>query len=418
MNERYIPFINEGQVVKTDDPDQMGRVKVWVPALDGEFFEIEALPWADYASPVGGFTVDYPGGTASTENASESAYGWWAIPKMGATVYVFCLGGDATRRVYFASSQRLHRNRSLPAGRNFDGDSKEGPWGDAGDGKGKFNPIEPAYTNLRKQFKDKMTESEARTRGVYERQVAQPKYDKDGKEGYSKTPIDGQSYLDPQTSCFITPGRHGLIFQDDPTISRLRIKTGEGHQMIMDDANERIYMSTAQGNSYWEMDQDGHIHVFGAQSISFYADVDINFSAKRNINFRAQKQINVISVEEGLRIHTAKDIHVMSATQIFISACTGIDMNSEQGIKLSSESGMDLKSNSYFAATASGTLDLTAGPSMKLSAGRIDLNGGAGRAAAKAACAEKAEKPPIVPAHEPWKRPVVKGAKRGKNWKA
>ena len=54
---------------------------------------------------------------------------------------------------------------------------------------------------------------------------------------------------------------------------------------------------------------------------------------------------------------------------------------------------------------------------MKLSAGRIDLNGGAGRAAAKAACAEKAEKPPIIPAHEPWKRPVVKGAKRGKNWK-
>jgi hypothetical protein len=102
---------------------------------------------------------------------------------------------------------------------------------------------------------------------------------------------------------------------------------------------------------------------------------------------------------------------------MFISACTGIDVNSEQGIKLSSESGTDIKSNSYIAATASGTLDLTAGPSMKLSAGRIDLNGGAGRAAAKAACAEKAEKPPIIPAHEPWKRPVVKGAKRGKNWK-
>src|SRR4051812_18750868 len=103
MFDRYIPFIHEGQVVRTDDPDQMGRVKVWVPALDGEFFEIEALPWADYATAFGGFTVDYPAGVGGA-NTSHAAYGLWAVPKMGASVYIFCLGGDPLRRVYFASS--------------------------------------------------------------------------------------------------------------------------------------------------------------------------------------------------------------------------------------------------------------------------------------------------------------------------
>lgn len=417
MNGRYIPFINEGQVVKTEDPDQMGRVKVWVPALDGEFFEIEALPWADYATPLAGFTVEYPGGTNSEQNLSESAYGFWSIPKLGATVYVFCLGGDPTRRVYFASSLRLHRNRSLPNGRNMDGFEKPGPWGDAGDGKGKLNPIEPAYSNLRTQFAEKMTEPEAKTRGVYERQVAQEKYDKDGKEGYSKTPLEGQTYLDPQTSCFITPGRHGIIFQDDPTISRMRMKTGEGHQIIMDDANERIYVSTAKGNTWFEMDQDGHVHVYAAQSISYYSDVDINFSAKRNINFRAQKNINMIAVEEHIKLHSGKDFHVLAAGAAYISACTGIDLNSEATVKISSEATMDLKAGASLALTGIG-VDINGGPYVKITGGRIDLNGPAARAASKAGCATPANKPPIIPGHEPWRRPdTPKENKRGKNWK-
>ena len=176
MFSTFMPFIMEGLVVATDDPDQMGRVKVWVPSLDGENYEIVSLPWCEYASPLAGFTVDYPAGEASS-TVAQSAYGFWAIPKMGATVFVFCVSGDPARRAYFASSTRLHRNRSLPAGRNADDYGKTGPWGDAGDGLGSYDQIEPAYSNLRAQFNGNLTASEAITRGVYERQVAQPKFD-------------------------------------------------------------------------------------------------------------------------------------------------------------------------------------------------------------------------------------------------
>ena len=44
MFSTFMPFIMEGLVVATDDPDQMGRVKVWVPSLDGENYEIVSLP--------------------------------------------------------------------------------------------------------------------------------------------------------------------------------------------------------------------------------------------------------------------------------------------------------------------------------------------------------------------------------------
>jgi hypothetical protein len=182
-----IPYIMEGQVMATDDPDQMGRIKVWVPALDGEVFETEQLPWAEYAAPLMGFTVDYPAGGIPVENLSHVGYGLWAIPKIGATVLVFCLNADPALRMYFASTVRLHRNRGLPVGRNKDGEGKPGPWGDAGDGEGKLNPIQPAYDNLRDQFQNKMEDSETITRGFYERQVAQEKLEKDGKEGYPQS---------------------------------------------------------------------------------------------------------------------------------------------------------------------------------------------------------------------------------------
>ena len=33
------PFIVEGFVVDTSDPEQMGRLRIWCPALDSEVYE-------------------------------------------------------------------------------------------------------------------------------------------------------------------------------------------------------------------------------------------------------------------------------------------------------------------------------------------------------------------------------------------
>jgi hypothetical protein len=412
----FIPFIHEGQVVKTDDPDQMGRVKVWVPAVDGENFEIDALPWADYAPSFFGFTVDYPGGNGGPNN-SHTAYGMWAVPKIGASVYIFCVGGDPTRRAYFASSIRLHRNRSLPAGRNTDPNGKVGPWGDAGDGQGNLNPIEPAYSNLRDQFQNKLTESEAITRGLYERQIAQAKQDKDGAEGYTKTPISGESYLDPQTYCWVTPGRHAIIFQDDPAHARARIKTAEGHQVILDDANERIYISTAKGKSWIEMDLDGHIQIFGADSFSVRSGADINLYADKNINMEAGQSINMKADKGDLKVAVGGSIHLNAVKDGFFTVCGGLHQASDGALRLTTKESMDLRAKSDMTVTGGRAMDLNGGSGMKLSASRVDVNGPAAKMAVEADCAATAESPTIVPGHEPWKRPETKG-KRNKNWKA
>lgn len=428
-----IPFIMEGQVVDTSDPDQMGRVRVWIPALDGETYQIEQLPWADYASPFAGFTVDFPGGGGNIENKSHAAYGFWAIPKVGATVLVFCLNGNPAFRCYFASTIRLHRNRSLPAGRNTDFLGNQGPWGDAGDGSGKLNPIEPAFSNLRAQFQGKVDAPEALTRGAVERAVAQHKEDKDGTEGYQVSPVD-EEYLDPQTYCFVSPGRHAIIMQDNPTTSRLRIKSAEGHQVIFDDANERIYVSTAKGKSWIEIDQDGHINIFANESISVHSTNNINMHADNDIRMSAGKNIHMTAESEDVRITSKRDVHIKADGAIKQAAVGIFDVYSEASLKITTDANVDIRAKASLKATGDSdmhlktggqmmvqgrSMGLNGGNSLKATASRIDLNGpGAGSASAadNASKPKTAEPVEIKPEFEPWVRPISKDA-RGRYWR-
>lgn len=442
-----IPFIVEGLVVSTDDPDQMGRLRVHIPSVDGEEYDIEQLPWCEYASPFMGYTADYPAGSDMIKNASHAAYGFWAIPKMGATVLVFFLNGNPSSRFFFASTARLHRNRSMPAGRNTDFKGNVGPFGDAADAQGNLLPIQPAYDNVRSQFQNNLTASEAITRGAYERQVAQAKEDKDGKEGYAPSPADS-SHLDCQTFCLSTPGRHAIIIQDDPILSRLRLKTAEGHQIIFDDANERIYMSTAKGKSWVEMDADGHINIFGTESISIKSGKDVNIRADRDVNIEAGSGINIKADSKDVRVMAQENIHLKASNSIAQTALGTFDISANKTMKITSLSSMDIRSHAALKISGDDSIDVkTSGNlkmdgsgvdikgAVKIGGSSVDIKGGAVKIAGSplsmnsgaaspssankavdAVEAQPALQPTIVPEFEPWTRPAS-DLPRGKNWK-
>lgn len=366
----YAPGLIEGVVVDTSDPQEMGRLRIWCPAVDGDDPDITTLPWARYVSPLAGQAHSYPGGGGG-EAVGPVSYGFWAIPKIGAIVLVSFLYNDYNQRIYMGSFFREHGNRSLPAGRNTTSGELQSD---------SYDPIEPALSNLKAQFGD-LTSSIAKTRGAYERQVAQPADAKTPDEGYDirvvKAPEKDAGDLDPQTYCITTPGRHAVIMQDNPKYARVRVKTAEGHQVILDDANERIYVSVAGGQAYFEMDKDGHVHVFGAESISLAAGADFNISAAGSVNIAAGRNVNI-----------------GAAGYARISACDDLSLSG-------------------------GKVDITSGAAMNiLAAGQILQTGSTihlnGPGASEAACATG---PKIIPQHEPWNRPATTGT-RGKNWKA
>lgn len=359
----------EGVVVDTSDPQEMGRMKVWCPSIDGNTVSIETLPWVTYVSPLAGHARNYPAGQGG-KSVGPVAYGFWAVPKVGATVLIGFLYGDYNQRIYLGSMYPDFSNRSLPVGRN----SAEAPTTDS------FDPLEPQLSNLKAQFGGNLTSPIARTRGAYERQAAQAADVKDGSEGYSTRVIkageEKAGPLDSQTYCITTPGRHSIIMQDDPKFARLRIKTAEGHQVIFDDANERIYVSTSKGRTWLEMDADGHISLYGAESFSVAAGGDINLAALGSV-----------------RIAAGKDIDLNAGGHLRGSACSDLSL-SGSGISITSGAAMDILASGYIHQTGS----------------TIHLNG---PAAKEAPCAIA---PEIVPSHEPWSRPTSKGS-RGPNWK-
>jgi hypothetical protein len=368
------PFsLIDGVVVDTSDPLEMGRLKVWCPSIDGDNTDVDTLPWATYVSPLAGHAYDYPAGGSGGPATGPVSYGMWAIPKIGAKVLIGFLYGDYGQRIYLGSFYRDFGNRSLPAGRNRAGDT---PSSDSDDS------IEPSNTNLKAQFGGDLSSSIAKTRGAYERMVAQPETTKTVNEGYSPRVLKDSNpnvgALDPQTYCLTTPGRHSIIMQDYPEFARVRIKTAEGHQVIFDDANERIYISTSLGKTWVELDVDGHVHIHGAASISMAAGEDINISALGNVNIAAGKNLN-LQASESLRA----------------AACKDMSLTGDEALNLTSGAGFNV---------------LAAGELIQHGS-KIHLNG------PKPAPGPCPSSPTLTPSHEPWERPATKGT-RNKNWRA
>lgn len=378
----------------TSDPMQMGRCKIWCPSLDGERYTLDNLPWAEYATPMAGVTNNFPRGRELMAGHGSVSYGFWSPPKLNSIVYVFLLNGDSNRRVFFAGKFDLHRNRSLPFARNKSPEGETGPFTDT------YDRLEPAATNLREQFNNQIDSEIARARGAYERQVAQDRTEKDGTEGYAPDVMSemenrpSDKFLDPQTYCWTTPGGHAIIMSDIADHCRVRVKTTEGAQVIIDDTNERIYVSTAKGKTWLELDEDGHIHVYGSRAVSVTAGTDINFSAGGNFNVQANGAINL-----------------KAGGKFAASSGGSMDLNSGGHLAATSCSTLDLIGNGGVNVQGS-TLNLTGDGGVLVSGSTINLNG---PAAKTPQCATLAGSPSLVPSHEPWVRP--EGQNRNSRWK-
>lgn len=405
-----IPFIMEGIVLDTNDPDQMGRVRAWVPSIDGELYDKTSLPWCEYASPLAGYTTDFKAGRQNLQTQGQVPYGFWAIPKIGSQVLIFCLNGDANRRFFFGSYYPLHGNRGLPDGRNINRNSgAKGRFSEA------YDYIRPAQDNLQQQFGGNLDASEAQTRGAYERQAAQDLTKKDGTDGYAINTVD-DTELDSQTYCWVTPGHHAIIMQDTPENCRLRIKTCEGNQIILDDSNERIYISTARGGAWLEFDEDGHIHFFAAESFSIQAGKDINMTAGNNINIEAKNSVNVKAVNGTMSLasagkmslsSTGENLHLTACMQLHAIGATGTFVNGET-LNLTSSAGTFM---------TNGTFDLLTQGKANLKGSPCTVNAGSAARSTDAVCGKSPDAPAIVPSHEPWKRPSS-SIKRNPFWKA
>lgn len=167
----------------------------------------------------------------------------------------------------------------------------------------------------------------------------------------------------------ITHAGHSIVMDDgdgDANSKNIRIRTGGGNQILLDDDTGVIYLINKSGKAWVELGNDGSIH--------FFADKDINFRAKNNFNLRADKNIN---------IESGQDINIMAAGDNDadgyrgrggIAGVLGLDSTGFGHIKLHSKGSTSLLSEKSAQFTAqAGDIELSSSGRIMNDTGKFDV---------------------------------------------
>lgn len=84
----------------------------------------------------------------------------------------------------------------------------------------------------------------------------------------------------------------------------IRLRTRTGHQILMHNSEDLIYISNSRGTAWIELTSDGKMEVYAEDSISFRTKQDFNFYADRDINMEAGRNFNT-------KVKGEKHTHVM-----------------------------------------------------------------------------------------------------------
>jgi len=417
-----------GTVVDTNDPQQMGRIRVVCATLGENMrMKIEDLPWAVYVSPFAGSTTVGARGPGDTTSDGAVGYGFWARPKVGAQVVVMFIDGDPNLRVCVGGIYDQFRPHTMPHGRFM---YEDHPALQKSDNRRPFGPytsdekyIEPLNVNMREAFPKSEPNFEWRTRvadnavsaidvSALPTSTSNVPDDKDvtfdgwtTSQGYQISRQDpdyeglfGEGNLDSETYAWTTPGFHAIAMDDSQKNCRVRFRTTSGHQILMDDTNERVYIATAKGKNWIEMDQEGNIDIYTDNKVNVHAKQGINFTSDDSIRMFAKNGIHMYSDGE-IRMQAKKDINVKTLENIRMRASKSMYMDTLEEINV--RSGSDLK------LTSGGTTHQNAGAAIIETAPTIHHNGPSA-AVATTANSQNAMWTSRVPAHEPWARTMTK----------
>lgn len=415
-----------------------------------------------YASPFYGVTPLADSSPNNQYRNTQQSYGFWAVPPdVGTKVLVMFVEGDRSRGYWFACVPDEGMNFMVPDPRA----STELTADDTPEElKGAKLPVSEYNkaidqegtdpTQFRKPYNKDFTQSlivqglifdEARgtttssarrevpsavygwsTPGPLDKRVGSPR----GKQGYRDSEIDyptsrlgGSSFvMDDGDDKYVraTHAADGPPFyvnkeagedEGDETIPQnecIRIRTRTGHQILLHNSEDLIYIANSRGTAWIELTSDGKIDVHAQDSISMMTNQDFNVTAMRDINMEAGRNVNIraaarwsdeqpsrdgvrsgevhiesffntnittgegggtlslntsrnweLNVDGEIKLQASKDINILSGGAIYEQAKRSIHHTSE---------------NSYYRKSRSNTYDITDGIHYIQSVGPINMS--------------------------------------------
>ena len=169
-----------------------------------------------------------------------------------------------------------------------------------------------------------------------------------------------------------------------PKDEYFRLRTRTGHQILLHNSEDLIYIGNSRGTSWIELTSNGKIDVYAADSVSVHSENDINVRADRDVNLEAGRNINIAA---GGAIYSES----VGDTNLLIGA----------NGRISSISNFELRTGSNNNFTAGAATNIKSGGNHVETAAQIHNNGPAAATASAVKAIPKFSNP-VVSTSQPW----------------
>lgn len=224
----------------------------------------------------------------------STSYGFWAQPRIGNTVAVVYTDMKAADGFYIGSVPKINQNFMVP-GTPVDDIEGEDQFKLPGTEKpDDANTKRKNRFNLATHLKESGLQNDPDRGGS----------DSGARRESPSRVIGLKTPGDPASGQI----GHSLTFDDAPTRQSVRVRSSRGNQVFISDSGQYINISTARGQTWLEIREDGNVDLYAAGDISLHAGEDFNFFADRDINMSAGRDMN-LSVGEDYFSKVGGDEH-------------------------------------------------------------------------------------------------------------
>jgi uncharacterized protein (DUF2345 family) len=176
----------------------------------------------------------------------------------------------------------------------------------------------------------------------------------------------------------------------------VRIRTRTGHQILLHNSSDLVYIANSKGTAWIELTSNGKIDIYAEDSVSIHTKGDFNFRADRDFNLEAGRNFNIASNKD-ININVNENANIISDS-VKINVSGEYNLGATGSIKMASNADINSLAGGENKVSASGKVSVTGanvsiGANGKLSlgasriiaaAGRIDLNSLPGEAPSNA----------------------------------
>jgi hypothetical protein len=438
VNPNAGPYI--GIVKGYGDDTGMGRIAVYIPALVGQRLSseinpakkhelIENIVLCNLALPYYGRTNAQGATPESYDNTTKSYGMWFPTPDVDSQVLVIFVEGDREKGYiisYIPDAFMLHMVPGIPVSPTFhktDRTTEAKLFSAAGKGAvsadkaaqvpvAEYNKIghktSQAWGNIPRPVHPLIdTLLEQGLQGDYARGLSTS-----GAQRESPSNVFGISTPGPlntsgpeQTQGLVSkvddsgykwPSSrktgHTFIMDDGDNSGEsqlIRLRTGTGHQILLNDTDGIIYIGNATGSAWVEMTNAGQIDIFSKQDVSVHTEGNMNLLADKNVHIQSGEDL-VMLAGHNLRVETNPGN---------VEGKGHAHMHINGNIKMRAMGTFNLKSEDWFNVTSKEAISITTLACMYIKSGGgkknpIKLNTEAGN---------QAEAPSVVPKYAtPW----------------